>query len=194
MNALAQTKRVPIFGIDYKDKAEAALANLDVKKTLAENLHGVFARKTSPIWMDSSTTAECAEIRKKLGGIKYTASRTGSDAFERFTGPQIRKFFKTEPDAYTKTFSIALVSSFLASLLAGKTAPIDFGDGAGMNLMDIRNKVWDMEALKATAPSLKKKLPPLAATPSAVSMICFSLSTEHGPPQNTSESPPTSTP
>lgn len=148
----------------FNERITAALENLDPKKSLVENLHGVFTRKTSPIWMDSSTAAECAEIRKKLGGIKYTASRTGSDAFERFTGPQIRKFFKTEPDAYAKTFSIALVSSFLASLLAGKIAPIDYGDGAGMNLMDIRNKVWDMEALKATAPSLKKKLPPLAAS------------------------------
>jgi xylulokinase len=148
----------------FNERITGALENLDPKKSLAENLHGVFARKTSPIWMDSSTAPECAEIRKKLGGIKYTASRTGSDAFERFTGPQIRKFFKTEPDAYAKTFSIALVSSYLASLIAGKIAPIDYGDGAGMNLMDIRNKVWDMEALKATAPSLKKKLPPL--TPS----------------------------
>ena len=148
----------------FNERITAALEILDSKKSLVENLHGVFARKTSPIWMDSSTATECAEIRKKLGGIKYTASRTGSDAFERFTGPQIRKFFKTEPDAYAKTFSIALVSSFLASLLAGKIAPIDYGDGAGMNLMDIRNKVWDMEALKATAPSLKKKLPPLAAS------------------------------
>jgi xylulokinase len=146
----------------FNERITAALENLDAKKTLVENLKGVFARKTSPIWMDSSTAAECAEIRKKLGGIKYTASRTGSDAFERFSGPQIRKFFKTEPDAYKKTSSIALVSSFLASLLAGKIAPIDFGDGAGMNLMDIRNKVWSMEALKATAPSLKLKLPPLA--------------------------------
>ena len=90
--------------------------------------------------MDSSTAKECAEIRKKLGGIKFTASRTGSDTFERFTGPQIRKFYKTEPKAYAKTASIALVSSFMASLLAGKIAPIDFGDGAGMNLMDIRRK------------------------------------------------------
>jgi len=114
--------------------------------------------------MDSSTAKECAEIRKKLGGIRYTASRTGSDAFERFTGPQIRKFCKTEPKAYEKTAGIALVSSFMASLLAGKIAPMDFGDGAGMNLMDIRHKVWDMDALKATAPSLKKKLPPLAAS------------------------------
>ena len=31
-----------------------------------------------------------------------------------------------------------------------------------MNLMDIRKKVWHPDALKATAPNLKKKLPPLA--------------------------------
>jgi xylulokinase len=148
----------------FNERIIAALENLDANKSLVQNLRGVFTQKTSPIWMDSSTAAECAEIRKKLGGVKYTASRTGSDTFERFTGPQIRKFSKTEPDAYTKTFSIALVSSFMASLLAGKIAPIDFGDGAGMNLMDIRKKVWDMDALKATAPSLKKKLPPLAAS------------------------------
>ncbi len=144
------------------EKATEALAALDPKKSLVENLDGVFARKTSPIWMDSSTAKECAEIRKKLGGIKFTASRTGSDTFERFTGPQVRKFYKTEPKAYEKTAHIALVSSFMASLLAGKIAPIDFGDGAGMNLMDIRRKNWNHDALKATAPSLVKKLPLLA--------------------------------
>ena len=112
--------------------------------------------------MDSSTAGgRCASIRKKLGGIKATAAAVGSDAFERFTGPQIRKFAKTEPAAYAKTAHIALVSSFLASLMAGKIAPIDFGDGAGMNLMDIRKKSWHPAALKATAPSLKRKLPPL---------------------------------
>jgi xylulokinase len=155
----------------FNERISAALENMEPEKSLAENLHGVFARKTSPIWMDSSSAAECAEIRKKLGGVKYTASRTGSDAFERFTGPQIRKFYKTEPDAYKKTSSIALVSSFMASLLAGKISPIDFGDGAGMNLMDIRNKVWSMEALKATAPSLKLKLPPLAPSGQAIGKV-----------------------
>jgi xylulokinase len=143
-------------------RAADALAKLNPQKTLVENLHGIFSRPTSPIWMDSSTAAECAEIRKKLGGIKATAEATGSDTFERFTGPQIRKFYKTEPEAYAQTASIALVSSFMASLLAGKIVPIDHGDGAGMNLMDIRKKGWHPDALAATAPDLKQKLPPLA--------------------------------
>ena len=153
------------------DRAADALANLDPRKPLAENLRGLFSRKTSPIWMDSSTAAECAEIRKKLGGIKFTASRTGSDTFERFTGPQIRKFSKTEPKAYAATAHIALVSSFMASLLAGKIAPIDFGDGAGMNLMDLRRKNWNHDALKATAPGLINKLPPLAPSGQAVGTV-----------------------
>ena len=153
------------------DHAAGALAKLNPQKTLVENLDGIFSRPTSPIWMDSSTAAECAEIRKKLGGIKATAEATGSDTFERFTGPQIRKFYKTEPEACAQTASIALVSSFMASLLAGKIAPIDHGDGAGMNLMDIRKKVWHPDALAATAPKLKGKLPPLAESWKGVGVV-----------------------
>jgi len=143
-------------------KAPTILARLNPGRSLVENLDGVFSRKTSPIWMDSSTAEECAEIRTQLGGVEATALATGSDTFERFTGPQIRKFTKTIPAAYMRTSHIALVSSFLASLLAGKVAPIDHGDGAGMNLMNIHKKVWLPAALAATASDLKLKLPPLA--------------------------------
>ncbi|HEU6447700.1 MAG TPA: FGGY family carbohydrate kinase [Verrucomicrobiae bacterium] len=157
--------------IYFNSRAKNALAKLNPKKSLVQNLEGIFARTTAPIWMDSSTAAECAEIRAALGGIEATAKATGSDTFERFTGPQIRKFFRTEPKAYEKTAGIALVSSFIASLLAGKIAPIDHGDGAGMNLMDIRKKVWHPAALKATAPKLKSKLPPLAPSSEIFSKI-----------------------
>jgi xylulokinase len=157
--------------IYLNDRAAGALAKLNPQKSLVENLKGIFSRPTSPIWMDSSTAAECAEIRKKLGGIKATAEATGSDAFERFTGPQIRKFYHAEPKSYAQTAGVALVSSFMASLLAGKIAPIDYGDGAGMNLMDIRKKSWHPEALAATAPDLKTKLPPLAASGKAIGKV-----------------------
>ena len=153
------------------ERAAGVLAQLNPKKSLVQNLRGVFARKTSPIWMDSSTAEECAEIRTKLGGIAATATATGSDAFERFTGPQIRKFYKNEPVAYEDTKNIALVSSFLASLLAGQIAPIDHGDGAGMNLMDISKKVWHAGAFKATAPKLKSKLPKLTAAGAVIGPV-----------------------
>ena len=143
-------------------RADAALRHLNPHRSLKDNLAGCFARDTAPIWMDSSTAIECAEIRQALGSVKKTTQATGSDTFERFTGPQIRKFFKREPARYAATTSIALVSSFMASVLAGQLVPIDHGDGAGMNLMDIRKKNWHAGALKATAPDLRKKLPTLA--------------------------------
>ena len=52
------------------DKAVEVLAALNPKKSLVDNIEGIFARKTSPIWMDSSTATECGEICKKLGGIR----------------------------------------------------------------------------------------------------------------------------
>lgn len=152
-------------------RGEHALKNLDVNRSLVNNLSNVFSRPTSPIWMDSSTSVECEEIRQALGGVKATAQATGSDTFERFTGPQIRKFHKTEPDAFSKTASIALVSSFMASVLAGRVAPIDHGDGAGMNLMDIKTKDWHRLAFIATAPQLRRKLPPLAASSKVIGKI-----------------------
>jgi xylulokinase len=161
-------------------RASDALKYLPVNNNLLEALNGVFSRPTAPIWMDSSTAKECGEIRAALGGVKATAQATGSDAFERFTGPQIRKFHKTEPAAYAQTAGIALVSSFLASLLAGRIAPIDHGDGAGMNLMDIRKKLWHPDALAATAPELEKKLPPLAASGTIVGPISPYFAKKYG--------------
>jgi xylulokinase len=142
--------------------AEPALERLDPARPLAVQLAAVFSRSTAPVWMDSSTTEECREIEAALGGPGATAEATGSAAFERFTGPQIRRFAKTEPGDYGRTARVALVSSFMASLLAGRLAPIDHGDGAGTNLMDIRARRWHPGALEATAPGLGDKLPPLA--------------------------------
>lgn len=152
-------------------RASNTLAGLNAVKPLAVNLRGVFSRAMAPVWMDSSTGAECTEIREALGGVKAAAQLTGSDVFERFTGPQIRRFYKTQPNGYARTASIVLVSSFLASIVAGRVAPIDHGDGAGMNLMDIRKTAWHPKALKATAPHLREKLPPLAPSSKVIGNI-----------------------
>jgi xylulokinase len=143
-------------------RATEVLATLDASRPLVDHLHTVFSRAESPIWMDSSTSEECAEITAAVGGEVPLARRTGSRAFERFTGPQIRRFFKRSRMDYDATDRVHLVSSYLASLLAGRQAPIDTGDGSGMNLMELTTGRWWPEAVAATAPGLESKLPPLA--------------------------------
>ncbi|MFX1339403.1 MAG: xylulokinase [Promethearchaeota archaeon] len=143
------------------NKFTRTLQDLNPKEPIINQLKGCFSRETSPIWMDSSTSKQCEEIRTILGGLKETIKITGSNTFERFSGPQIRKFYQENPEGYQQTSVIHLVSSFMASLLLGENAPIDHGDGAGMNLMNIRTKKWEKRALDATAPNLIVKLPVL---------------------------------
>jgi len=140
------------------------LAALDGELSLAEQLSPALTRLTSPIWMDTSTGRECAEITASVGGEGEVCARSGSIAIERFTGPQIRRFYKSSPAAYARTARIHLVGSFLASVLAGKSVPPDFGDGAGMNLLNLEKLAWDGELMAATAPALDEKLLPAART------------------------------
>ncbi|HET9834441.1 MAG TPA: FGGY-family carbohydrate kinase [Vicinamibacterales bacterium] len=142
----------------------------------------VFSRAVAPIWMDCSTTVECAEITAAVGGSEVLAAHTGSRAFERFTGPQIRKFYKTEPAAYAATERIHLVSSYLASLLIGDHAPVDPGDGSGMNLMDLATTQWWPEALAATAPDLADKLPDIVPSSTVVGALSPHWRQRHGLP------------
>ena len=44
----------------------------------------------SPVWMDSSTSAECRKLEEAVGGAQRLADITGSRAYERFTGNQGR--------------------------------------------------------------------------------------------------------
>lgn len=138
---------------------EGILEDLEPELSLAQQLEPALSRKTSPIWMDSSTSVECGEISRAVGAKKLQEV-TGSPAIERFTGPQIRKFWKTHPEDYEKTENIHLVSSFMASVLCGENAPIDYGDGAGMNLLNLKTLVWDFNITESTAPGLVNKLPP----------------------------------
>jgi len=151
--------------------AAAAFGGVDPGRRPSEWLRAVLSRPVAPIWMDSSTAAECAELTRGVGGSDVLAKTTGSRAFERFTGPQIRKFFKQEPEAYAKTDRIHLVSSFLASLLVGRHAPIDPGDGSGMNLMALTTSDWWPTALDACAPGLRARLPPVRPSSSVAGTL-----------------------
>jgi xylulokinase len=162
--------------------AATALAALDPAQPLAEQIAPLLSRDVSPIWMDSSTGQECAEITEAVGGAGTLSRHTGSRAFERFTGPQIRKFFKRHPAGYAGTATVHLVSSFMATLLTGQQAPIDPGDGSGMNLMDLASSDWWQPALHATAPDLMSKLPPVRPSFSMAGTLSSYWQQRHGLP------------
>jgi len=163
-----------------KKGALEALKSLSGKSTLKEQLKGCFSVKDSPIWMDSSTTKQCKEREKALGGAQAVANLTGSRAYERFTGNQIAKIYQKSPSAYKATERIALVSSFIPSLLTGNYVPIDVSDGSGMNLMDIRKKAWSRKALDCTAPVLKAKLGDVALSHEVAGKVHSYFSGKYG--------------
>ncbi|XP_042327836.1 xylulose kinase [Sceloporus undulatus] len=142
----------------WKQGANSVLQNLSPDLPLHQSLQSCFSVNNSPIWMDSSTTAECSSLEKAVGGAQRLADITGSRAYERFTGNQIAKIYSLNPEAYSQTERISLVSSFAASLFLGAYAPIDYSDGSGMNLLEIYEKAWSPACLDACAPGLGKKL------------------------------------
>nr|GEW47892.1 xylulose kinase [Tanacetum cinerariifolium] len=142
----------------WKKGSLGILSSLDLKKPLVEQFDNAFSTKESPIWMDNSTTEQCKAIEKALGGALELSKLTGCRAHERCTGPQIRRMYEMCPEVYHDTERISLVSSFMASILIGGYACIDYTDGAGMNLMDIKERAWSKLAMEATAPGLEEKL------------------------------------
>ena len=103
----------------------------DHTRPLAPQLAGAFSRQDAPVWIDATV------------------------------GDQIHDFYDANPGVYAATTRIHTVGSFLASLLASGDAPIDFGDGSATGLMDLNAGDWSPQALDATAPGLRMRLPDL---------------------------------
>ncbi|XP_004835301.1 xylulose kinase isoform X3 [Heterocephalus glaber] len=155
--------------------ASRVLTSLSPDLLLHQQLQACFSLSDCPVWMDSSTTAQCRQLEATVGGAQVLSCLTGSRAYERFTGNQIAKIYQQNPEAYSRTERISLVSSFAASLFLGSYSPIDYSDGtlqgSGMNLLQIQEKVWSQACLGACAPHLEEKLGPPVPSCSVVGAI-----------------------
>lgn len=142
-------------------KSQPAVRNLNPQFSLSEQLFSHLSRPVSPIWLDGSTIQECEAIAKECGGHNTLCRITGSAAIPRFSAAQIRKYALQFPERWAETEKVHLASSYLSSILAGHRAAIDYGDGAGMNLMNLERFQWDETIANTVVPNLIDRLPSL---------------------------------
>jgi xylulokinase len=99
------------------------------------------------LWNDGRTAAQCDEMRARLGKERLVAI-TGNDALTGFTAPKILWVREHEPEVYARVAHILLPKDYVRYRLTGGFA-VDCADGAGMILMDIKQRAWSSEVLEA---------------------------------------------
>ena len=77
----------------------------------------------------------------------------------RFTGAVIKYYFDNNKSLLENSYKIFLLNTFISSILTAKDdIAVDFGNGAGMSLMDYSKKEWNENLLNAVSKDLKNKL------------------------------------
>ena len=92
------------------------------------------------LWNDGRSAAETAYLNS-LGTLP---ALTGNIAFPGFTAPKILWVKNNEPENFARAKKICLPKDYLAYKLTGVFSS-EYSDGAGMLLMDVRNKRWSDE-------------------------------------------------
>lgn len=126
------------------------VGSLDAAQDLLPQLAPGITRGTSPIWEDRSPSKEAEYLTKELERHGSILALTGNRAELRFPASQILKWARESPEEYARTAHIFVLSAFLTSIVAGRVAPVDTGDGWGTNLntLDIRQPGWSDAVFK----------------------------------------------
>jgi xylulokinase len=126
------------------------VGSLDAAQDLLPQLAPSVTRRTSPIWEDRSPVKEAEYLTKELEKHGSILALTGNRAELRFPASQVLKWARESPGEYARTAHIFLLSAFLTSILVGKVAPADTGDGWGTNLnnLDISHPGWSDAVLE----------------------------------------------
>ena len=99
------------------------------------------------IWCDQRTEQECREITERIGA-KRLIELVANPALTGFTLPKILWVRKHEPEAWARVRSIMLPKDYVRFKLTGARAT-DMADGSGTLLLDVVNRRWSAEMLKA---------------------------------------------
>jgi xylulokinase len=100
------------------------------------------------LWNDTSTVAECDEINNVLGGVDATAALAGNPILPGYTASKVVWLKHNKPEAYKALHTILLPHDYLNYYLTGNRV-MEFGDASGTGFLDVRNRTWSNEVLRA---------------------------------------------
>ncbi|HEY7207242.1 MAG TPA: xylulokinase [Gaiellaceae bacterium] len=139
--------------------AEAALAELAVEPAsigYTGQMHGLVVlgenrRVLRPaiLWNDQRTSAECAEIDKRIG-VRKLVGLTGNRTQTGFTAPKLVWLRRHEPETWEQIRHILLPKDYVRFRLTGElsTEPTD---ASGTLLFDVAERRWSEELLERLA-------------------------------------------
>ena len=135
--------------------------------------------RPAKLWCDTSTTAECALITKKLGGPKAAIRQTGNLILPGFTAPKILWLKRHEPANFKRLRHVLLPHDYLNFHLTGNYF-MEYGDASGTALMDVRARTWSKATLAAIDRNLADWLPALSESHEAAGTLRADLAQKYG--------------
>jgi len=135
--------------------------------------------RPAKLWCDTSTTAECLLITKKLGGPKAAIRKTGNLILPGFTAAKILWLKRNEPANFKKLRQILLPHDYLNFHLTGNYF-MEFGDASGTALLDVRARKWSRDTIDAIDKNLASFLPPISESHEAAGTLRPELAARYG--------------
>ncbi len=119
--------------------------------------------RAAKLWCDTSTAAECQQLADAFGGTQGLISKAGNAIPPGFTAPKILWLKNHEPENFAKTTSVLLPHDYLNFYLSG-IKRMEFGDASGTGLLNIAQRQWDLDLVRAIDPRVETMLPALGSS------------------------------
>jgi xylulokinase len=133
--------------------------------------------RNSIIWADQRSTAEAAEIARRVSPERVYAV-TGHRLSPSYSATKIMWIRKNEPEVYGKTAKFIHAKDFLVLRLTGRVCS-DYSDASSMNLLDITAMQWSEDILEAAGIS-RSLLPELFESPTVVGKVTAGAAASSG--------------
>jgi xylulokinase len=140
--------------------------------------------RPAKLWCDTSTSAECAILTRRLGGPAAVIRRTGLPFLPGYTAPKVLWLKRREPQNFRRLRHILLPHDYLNLHLTGNYF-MEFGDASGTGFLDVRKRTWSQAAMAAVDGRVASCLPALSQSHEPCGVLRPEIAARYGFPTTT---------